>query len=339
MTNLNVVNAGSEGQAKHREYPTEWQEKYTDQYKEHVCRIIDWLNEKGKNQAWLCKLANLNRTTFHLVLQGKYDGNIGRFVKQALSTIENLEARNSINETPFHAHATVAKLVGAACARARKYRAFAIINGDVGTGKTRSLMEYQEDHPNTILVESGPNMSPTALMDSIMEQAKIEHQMGGRYLSRERKFTTIVGILKDTDTLIIVDEAETVSKQTLHHLRRLRDMANIGVVLAGTTRLYNLISPVNGEFDQIRSRVCFWPKVIRGITKADAEAVILSSFDDLNQEIDDAIIKTFWQYTKGSMRLLVEQLIPAVRDYGLKKHPDLTPEVIQMCARDVLSLQ
>lgn len=330
--NVVKISGAQKGTWQPTNHPKTFTDKYSKEEQAQVGVIIDWVNTHKKTRAWLAATARLRRSTLYLVLSGDYTGTIKRYLKPCLDTIRSLELRGSEDEAPF-INSTVAELVQAACVRARRYRSFAVITGEVGTGKTRSLKEYTAKNSNTIIIESDPGMSPTALLEDLCNECHIALPKG--HCSKERRFRMVLATLKNTDTLILVDEAETLNPAALHYLRRLRDKAQVGVVLAGTPKLHSLIAPVGGEFDQIRSRVCFWPKTIRAVTPQDAEAVILACFNEI--EVDEATIKTLWHYSKGSMRVLTEDLIPAIKDYGLKDHP-LTADLVHNIANKVLSL-
>jgi DNA transposition AAA+ family ATPase len=134
--------------------------------------------------------------------------------------------------------------------------------------------------------------------------------------------------------LILVDEAENLSAQSLHYLRRIRDKASVGVVLAGTEKLQALIKPEHGQFDQIRSRVAMWPATIEAITRDDADDITRDALRDV-PEVPDEVLEALWAYCKGSARVLTESLIPALRDYGIGRHA-LSAALVDKIARDVL---
>lgn len=49
---------------------------YTADDKRNVVSVIQWLNEHGKTQAWLCRLARVNAGTANQVLGGKYPSSL-----------------------------------------------------------------------------------------------------------------------------------------------------------------------------------------------------------------------------------------------------------------------
>lgn len=323
----------AKGQFKQFEIPEEWSDSYSDGDKALCTEVVTWLNMHVKSLTWMSTAAHVNRSTLSTMLKGAYPSPPSRSLKKVVDTIASIDARADVRDTPF-IPSSVTRLVTTACNRARKYKAFSVVTAEVGTGKTRALKEYAAVHSNTVLVESDPNMSPAVFIEDVASGLMINPGKG--YQSKEKRYRLILEAVTGRDVLIIVDEAETVNPNTLHYVRRIHDKGDIGVVLAGTPKLDMLVAPKGGQFDQIRSRVQFWPKPVRGITREDADAVITGTFEDLG-EIDRGVYEALWHYSRGSMRVLVEALMPAIRDYGLKKHT-LSAELVHAVAKDVLSL-
>lgn len=317
----------------HADYPSHWPDRYNEGQQTRVMRLIDWIKTNNKSAAWLGAAASLGRASAQQLLRGEYPGSVEQPLRQLEEATRRIDARDNVRETPFIA-SSVSRLVFACCARARRYHSFGIISAEVGTGKSRALREYTERNGNTVLIQADPQMSPSSLLDDLLMALGAE--LTSSRATRERKYKEVVKRLAGTDTLLILDEAETVNPHSLHHLRRIRDKAAVGVVLAGTPKLHALISPRSGQFDQIRSRTCYWPKPIRTISREDMDAVALAAFEDLG-EVDEQSLAALWLYCRGSMRMLVEDLMPAIRDYGLKKHP-LSADLVHAVAADVLSL-
>jgi DNA transposition AAA+ family ATPase len=323
--------------------PVQWTERYSKEARANVEHVTGWLNKKQKTRTWLGAAAGVNRSTISQILSGKYPSSPDKFLKKMLDTIHHFEIQSKIKETPF-VSTSVSRIVMTACKRARKLHSFAVIAANVGTGKTRTLEEYAATNSNTYLIQADPVMSPGALMDDLIHALGVS-ALSGRQ-TREKKLRAVIQYLDALNSpLIILDEAETVNPRTLEHLRRIRDKAGVGVVLSGTTKLYSLVSPKGGQFDQIRSRTCFFPNPIRAITKEDCKAILKESFSDLKEvfgsdgTIDKAILSAFWHHCEGSMRVLVEDLIPAIRDYGLPQHGVLSADLVHAVAKDVLSLR
>lgn len=304
---------------------------YTAQDLQQAERIRRWLDDAGKSRAWLGKKASIPSGTLSQILSGKYASSPTRQLTQLASVIET-EADRLKDGTPGYVRGSVHKLVGVVCDRTRKHANFGVLTGHVGVGKSRTLKEYRAATPLTLLVEVSPNMTPGVLLTELLEGVNSAVPAG-----LDQKFRVLVRALKGTNYLVVADEAEKMSGAALEYLRRLRDMAQVGVVLAGTEKLTTLIKPQHGQFDQIRSRVGMWPNTIKTISRDDADDMARAALPDVG-ELPDDVLEALWAYSEGSARVLNENLIPALRDYGIGKAP-LTGELVHKIAEKVLFMQ
>ena len=321
---------------------------YTDVHREQVAEIIDWLaaantgvtdKKKLKTQSWLVRVSRLNASTVNQVLHGKYASPPDAQLRAMLDAIRDYERKVEYGGTHTYVKTGITRTIHNVCSRAAAVGSFGIITGFVGVGKTAGLKEYAAHNSHAFLIEADPSMTVGVLLDSLMEALKIGvNERFGKNRSAAARFKSIVEELKGTSSLLIFDEAETMSHRCLHEIRRIRDKANIGIVLAGTEKLTSLISPMHGEFDQIRSRVCLWPETIKTISRADADALAQSALDEQG-ELDAPVIDALWQYSKGSARMLMENLIPAVKDYGIGKGQAFGAELVHAIAQQVLNLK
>lgn len=319
--------------------PTTWGQKFTEEDQAGVVQIINWLNARKKTQAHLARLSRANVGTLNQILRATYTSAPGTHIQKLLQVIKVQDDRKSKSSVPFLEDTSTYKLVLAAAHRARVYKNFAVIIGYVGTGKTASLKQVADSQANTYLVEANPDMGPAALLQALVTLTKAEVVAKNKY-SKGTAADMLDGLLKaleGTNSLIIVDEAETMAPRSLHYLRRLRDKAGIGVLLAGTLELARIIKPDHGQFDQIRSRVGYWPETITSITRDDADKIAAVAFPD--HDIDTAVLDALWAFCQGSARVLVEDLIPAIRDYGLAKGRKLDDKLVKQVATQALRLK
>lgn len=299
---------------------------YTPQDTEKAAAIVKWLEDHGKSKAWLSKKASIPNGTLSQILSGKYVSSPTRQLNTMQAVLQT-ETERLDDGTPGYVKGSVHKLLSVVCDRTRKHQNFGVITGYVGVGKSRFLKEYSTSSPMTLLVEVSPNMTPGVLMTELLMQLNNAIPPG-----LDRKFRELVRVLKDTNYLIIADEAENMSASALQHLRRIRDMAQIGVVLAGTEKLTGLIKPEHGQFDQVRSRVGMWPETIKAISRDDADDMARAA---LAPDLSDEVLATLWDYSQGSARVLNENLVPAIKDYGMGDVP-LSSGLIEKIAAKVL---
>lgn len=304
---------------------------YTAEDLQQAERVKRWLDDNGKSRSWLGKKASIPSGTLSQILGGKYASSPTRQLAQLASVIET-ESERLKDGTPGYVRGSVHKLIHVVCDRTRKHQNFGVITGYVGVGKSRTLKEYRAATPLTLLVEVSPNMTPGVLLTELLEGLNSAVPAG-----LDQKFRVLVRVLKGTNYLVVADEAEKMSGMALEYLRRLRDMAQIGVVLVGTEKLTSLIKPQHGQFDQIRSRVGMWPMTIQAISRDDADDMARAALADVG-ELPDEVLEALWAYCEGSARVLNENLIPALRDYGLGKLP-LSGELVHSIAQKVLYMQ
>jgi DNA transposition AAA+ family ATPase len=328
--------------------PAEFGASYKDADRAQVASIINWLNTQNDGvtdkkqlmtQSWLAKLARVNASTVNLVLGGKYPSPPTDQLRKLLAAIEDFERKQESGGQLLYVKTGIYRTIKSICERASSMKSFGVCSGYVGVGKTSALKEYLKHNPNAKLIEATPSMSVGVLLDTLLAALKIGvSERYGKSRSQDARFASIVDELKGTSTLLIFDEAETMTHRCLHILRRIRDMANVGIVLAGTERLTSLIMPEHGEFDQIRSRVCLWPATIRAISRADADALSSSALADQGELAGD-VLDALWAYTRGSARMLMENLIPAVRDYGINQGLSLDAQLVHDVAQQTLNLK
>lgn len=312
-------------------------EKYSDDDDQNVKEIIRFLEErkagtateKRISQSALARIARIGVSTLSQILSGGYPGSPTKMLSQVMSAVRATQQTSS-NIIPM-VETSVFKLVITACNMARRHKNFAVISAFVGTGKTSALKHYAKESSNVFLIEARPMMTPQRLVKEIAKLVLGPHVKA----SIDDLIDMIIEELKGTDSLIIFDEAETVTDSLLQMLRRFRDIGGIGVVISGTEYLHSKISPVGGEFDQIRSRVGFWPSVVYGITKEDSAALLQAGFPD--EDLTEAFIERCYKYSQGSARMLVENLLVAIRTYR-KDHP-LSVELVDKIAETVLFLK
>lgn len=300
-------------------------------------QIKQWLDERRLtddkaqrvSQAALARMARIGVSSLSQILSGNYVTSPTNILNQVLSAMRHAEEQES--DLIPAVETSVFKLVQTACTMARRNRNFSVMSAYVGTGKTFSLRYYAKHNPNTFMIEANPTLTPTTIIKKLASII-IGHDVGGKIYDQ---FEAIVTELKDTDSLIILDEAETLTPKQLEILRRIRDTANVGVVLAGTEYLNAIIKPQHGQFDQIRSRSGFWPETIRHITRDDSAALVAAAFP--GEDVTDEVIDRLIQYSAGSARMLVEGLIANIHQF--RKGHDLDTKLVDAVANQALCLQ
>lgn len=315
-----------------------WPEHYSTEDRNAAEQILAWLRNEVREQAWLARRARVNPSLLNQILRGKYPSPPSEALRAALAACKLDAERAKVAGIPF-VKGDVARLIWSVCHRARTYRTFGVVTTNVGIGKTRALKEYAAANPNTILIEADPSMSVGALLDELLRAtgASLNTRVRGSRGTHQERYRSILDHLIGSDVLLMLDEAETAQPKVLEVLRRLRDKAGIGIVLAGTEYLAQVLKREHGHFGQIRSRTSFWPAHIESISLAELRAVVSGAFPD--HTIDERVMEAFRIFSDGSMRVLTESLITAVRDFVLAQGHPMTYASVCDCATTVLGLR
>jgi len=329
--------------------PEIWGEKYTAQDKTDVIEIITWLNgangrakgqETRRDRAMLARAANINATTMHEVLKGAYVSPPEKHIKKALGAVRRDSERVNLNTRVRleFVETSVTKTVFSVCHRVNLYKDMGVIAGNPGTGKSEGIKHYCSTNPQAILIEATMNMNAGMLLDLLVEttDAEVRASRTDSRGTQAQKLLAVISKLKGQDRVIVIDEADLMVPATLETLRRINDLAEVGIVLSGEPKLRAMITKKHGRFERIASRVGFWVPVIKHIQEADCRALITATLT--SEVISDEIHDAFWQTCEGSARTL-SKLLPNVRDFGLAQGGTLTPALIFEVAQKTLSYE
>ncbi len=117
-----------------------------------------------------------------------------------------------------------------------------VIDGDAGIGKTKAAAKYIQDNPTTaVYVKTAPSTSSVrSLLRIIARALKLTENLRTEELSQ-----MIQERLRQTDKVIIIDEAQNLKFKALEEIRGWVDedimtgKPGIGIVLIGNVEVYN----------------------------------------------------------------------------------------------------
>jgi DNA transposition AAA+ family ATPase len=110
--------------------------------------------------------------------------------------------------------------------------------------------EYVKSRENVILIEVDVSYNHQILLRELKKKCG---EYGTGSLSIMLK--NIVEALADRDYLLIVDEAENLTKKSLEFLRFIYDRSGTSILLCGTPKLISNIRGINLENQQLSSRI------------------------------------------------------------------------------------
>lgn len=151
-----------------------------------------------------------------------------------------------------------------------------VATGPAGAGKTRGAKLYARQNPDVILIEVLPYSTPKNVISEI-------HQAVG--LSGQGTITTmtadVIDRLKDSERLLVIDEAEHLPYKALETVRRLHDLAGIGIMLVGMPRLITNLRGSQGQYRQLYSRIGIHA-VIPDLAENDIQLLVAEALPNSN---------------------------------------------------------
>lgn len=295
---------------------------YTDADRQLVQRINAWLAEPGRTGADLSRLTEIKDGTRSSILTGAYISSPTKFLQRMIDAIERVDQRNTVTASDIpYTMTSVAALIDYVCKRTHVDRDFGIFVGKVGVGKTRALRAYAAKSQAAVLLEAFEGIDNSTFIQALIAATGSVRVTG----TMSMQMAGLIKALKGSDRVILVDEANWLPKRSFGALRRLSDVAEVGVVLVGTAELLPMVQDPEGRFGQISSRIGFWPPMVKQISEKDCGALVGSY---CSEELPDAVLKAFYGCCEGSARTLKNLLKNTFR-YAQKNNAELTPALVR----------
>lgn len=117
-----------------------------------------------------------------------------------------------------------------------------VIDGDAGIGKTKAAAKFLQDNPSTtVYLKASPS---TGTLRSLLKNIARALKLSDNQRTDDLSFS-IQDTLKNTDKIIIIDEAQNLKFSALEEISRWTDedmmtgKPGIGIVLIGNVEVYN----------------------------------------------------------------------------------------------------
>ena len=143
-------------------------------------------------------------------------------------------------------------------------------------GKTSSLREYCKQAPDALMIETDPTYTAKVMLQKLAAMLGAEGKG-----SLNELMDAVVGRLKDSGRIILVDEAENLPLRALECLRRVHDKTSCGLVLAGMPRLLVNLRGKNGELKQLYSRMAFKLDLGESVPDEDLAQIVAQAMPDM----------------------------------------------------------
>ncbi|WDM66891.1 AAA family ATPase [Xanthomonas cucurbitae] len=253
-------------------------------------------------QARIGREADISSATLSQFLGGTYAGNVQNVARKLLNWTKALDERTSagrLPEGPEWVPTPTSEKILAGLRYAQMAGDVVLIVGGAGLGKSKTIQRYTKTAPNVWHVELTP--ATGSVMSCLQEIAIV---LGLRDLTNSAAFLqrAIFQRVRDTNGLLVLDEAQHLSVPALDQVRAINDQTGVGLVLCGNERVYTQMSGGNRApfLDRLYSRIGK-KIVLKKATVADADAIIAAwGIDD--SPCRDAIRQI--AATPGALRVL-----------------------------------
>lgn len=284
--------------------------------------IVAYREKSGKSQSEIARELGISPAQLSAFLGGTYKAP-HTVVPKIEALLEQHESRKLAPKAPGYADTTVSKQVMDAIEYCHLQGKIGVIYGDAGIGKTMGIRHYCELNPMAISITISPAFATMSGVNDLLSD-----KIGVRETSARRIYAELVSRLKGSGRVIIIDEAQHLTKKTLEHLRSISDETGVGICFVGNEEVYSRLKGTGkADFAQIFSRIAIRkPVFLSNIKKEDIEKIFSES------RLDDATLDFLYKIakTRYGIRGAVNVFVAAVALFE-----DITVEKMARVAKEM----
>lgn len=244
---------------------------------------LEYIANKGISNSSFAKKVGISESSFSRYINGNYpnptpiDDKIKEFIEK-----ENLRKDGFIKESIDFALTSISKKVISVLEYARVQKVIACIYGDAGIGKTYTTKHWIEDKKDVFFVTVNPAFSTPKPFLKLLAKCMKSKISGGQ----DDIYLGIMEKLEGTDKMIVIDEAQHLTKKSLEIIRGINDYCNTAIVLIGNELIYNkMLGRAQAEFAQLFSRVGMRSHLLTDIFDKNDIELVFNGADDKVVEI------------------------------------------------------
>lgn len=220
-----------------------------------LMQVNSVLESKTITASQLAKEISVSSATLSQVLKGKYAADPSAVIEKLKKWLRLRDDRLATpNINPGFVMTETAKLIISDLTYAQVTESIVVIFGASGVGKSETLRQYQRENNNVWMVTASPSRSTLTecLYELAMELGLDDAPRRKGPLSR-----VLRSRLRNSEGLVIIDEADHLDYPTLEELRILQEETNIGMVFVGNNKVYTQLTGGrrNEDFARLFSRI------------------------------------------------------------------------------------
>lgn len=277
-------------------------------YEEAISLLRQYIQKTGKKQVEVATELGISGGLVSSFLAGSYK-TPHTMIPKIVELVSLNEKKKVTPKEPDFAETSVSRTVFNTISYAHLRGTVAVVYGDAGVGKTCAIKEYVKRNRLALVITISPTYaSITGVNELIAEQLGVRERVARR-ITRE-----IIGKLKNSGRVLIVDEAQHLTVRALNHLRCLSDESGVGIALIGNEEVYSKLRGTGrADFAQLFSRIGMRKQVLANrLTEED----IISVFGPYDLEKGAMELLTAISRTNYGLRGAVNVFINAAAVFG-----------------------
>lgn len=263
--------------------------------------LIEHINETHITQKQLARELGVSNAVLSLFLADSYTGDNKKVAEKIRQYLHIGAVKRALTPDPNYCESLVnTKRVTEYLQMAHASNEILLLYGPAGCGKTTALKHYANNNNGVVYIESDATTgTPRAILLTILES------IGGQPVgSTTQVMKNILDLLKGTNRLIIIDEAQHLTERSFDTIRAINDKIGIGLVYSGNPSiLKQMYGRREQEFDQLFSRIGLHCELANKYSTQDIKS-IFSGLD-----VSDKCIEYLRKLAqnKGGLRLMIKQ--------------------------------
>lgn len=216
-------------------------------------KCMEYIAEREISQVKFATLIGVSESTFSRFIKGNYPNakNVIEKINEFFAKEEARDRSMSINDISFAETGTAKKILGI-LEYCRIQKSIGVIYGDAGTGKTYTLREWSRDKKDVYVVTANPAFATPKPFLKLLARSLKTTKVG----SMDDILLEILDKLEGSDKMIIIDEAQHLTRKALEVVRSLNDLTNAAIVMVGNEMIYTkMLGKQQAEFAQLFSRL------------------------------------------------------------------------------------